>query len=106
MRAGDIRATGNGGAERNRTADLLIANEALSQLSYGPGACAKMRRSRLLGGGGRGVKRSVAGTNLLLNPSPVAFTCQSCQMNAGPPAPSSGPPFGLPREARGPSGIT
>ena len=25
-----------GGAERNRTADLLIANEALSQLSYGP----------------------------------------------------------------------
>src|SRR4051794_28886487 len=27
---------GNGGAERDRTADLLIANEALSQLSYGP----------------------------------------------------------------------
>ena len=27
---------GNGGAERNRTADLLIANEALSQLSYSP----------------------------------------------------------------------
>ena len=25
-----------GGAERNRTADLLIANEALYQLSYGP----------------------------------------------------------------------
>ena len=25
-----------GGAERDRTADLLIANEALSQLSYGP----------------------------------------------------------------------
>ncbi len=25
-----------GGAERNRTADLLIANEALSQLSYSP----------------------------------------------------------------------
>ena len=27
-----------GGAERDRTADLLIANEALSQLSYGPSA--------------------------------------------------------------------
>ena len=26
----------HGGAERNRTADLLIANEALSQLSYSP----------------------------------------------------------------------
>ena len=25
-----------GGAERSRTADLLIANEALYQLSYGP----------------------------------------------------------------------
>lgn len=41
MLAGGIRATGNGGAERNRTADLLIANEALSQLSYGPGARAQ-----------------------------------------------------------------
>src|SRR5438477_5156691 len=27
-----------GGAERDRTADLLIANEALSQLSYSPSA--------------------------------------------------------------------
>jgi hypothetical protein len=27
-----------GGAERNRTAGLLIANEALSQLSYSPGS--------------------------------------------------------------------
>ena len=25
-----------GGAERDRTADLVIANDALSQLSYGP----------------------------------------------------------------------
>jgi hypothetical protein len=30
----------HGGAERNRTADLLIANEALSQLSYSP-ICAR-----------------------------------------------------------------
>lgn len=52
----------NGGAERDRTADLLIANEALSQLSYGPGAlrfsCAG---GRLLGGGERGVKRGIRG---------------------------------------------
>ena len=27
---------GFGGAERDRTADLLVANEALSQLSYSP----------------------------------------------------------------------
>jgi hypothetical protein len=26
----------NGGVERDRTADLLVANEALSQLSYNP----------------------------------------------------------------------
>jgi hypothetical protein len=26
----------NGGAEEDRTPDLLIANETLSQLSYGP----------------------------------------------------------------------
>ena len=28
--------SGDGGAERDRTADLLIANEALSHLSYSP----------------------------------------------------------------------
>ena len=32
-----LRMTGwNGGAEGNRTPDLVIANDALSQLSYGP----------------------------------------------------------------------
>src|SRR5438477_4697149 len=30
------RPDGHGGAEGDRTPDLLIANEALSQLSYGP----------------------------------------------------------------------
>ena len=34
-----------GGAEGSRTPDLLIANEALSQLSYGPA----MEESRALG---------------------------------------------------------
>ncbi len=29
----------SGGAEGGRTPDLLIANEALSQLSYGPAKC-------------------------------------------------------------------
>ena len=37
FRSERCEAWGNpGGAERNRTADLLIANEALYQLSYGP----------------------------------------------------------------------
>jgi hypothetical protein len=31
----------NGGAEGSRTPDLLIANEALYQLSYGPGKAAE-----------------------------------------------------------------
>ena len=31
-----MRWGGGGGAEGNRTPDLLIANEALSQLSYSP----------------------------------------------------------------------
>jgi hypothetical protein len=30
-----------GGAEGGRTPDLLIANEALSQLSYGPAKCSR-----------------------------------------------------------------
>jgi hypothetical protein len=32
----DYLKCGLGGAERDRTADLLVANEALSQLSYSP----------------------------------------------------------------------
>ncbi|GBQ82424.1 hypothetical protein AA13595_0925 [Gluconacetobacter johannae DSM 13595] len=32
------RTSASGGAEGNRTPDLLIANEALSQLSYSPTA--------------------------------------------------------------------
>ena len=28
---------GSGGADRDRTGDLLLAKQALSQLSYGPG---------------------------------------------------------------------
>jgi hypothetical protein len=31
-----VKFAGFGGAEGDRTPDLLIANEALSQLSYGP----------------------------------------------------------------------
>ena len=33
----------SGGAEGNRTPDLLIANEALSQLSYNPNLFARMK---------------------------------------------------------------
>jgi hypothetical protein len=32
----DFLGSGIGGAKRDRTADLLVANEALSQLSYSP----------------------------------------------------------------------
>ena len=35
------KARQSGGAEGNRTPDLLIANEALSQLSYNPNLFAK-----------------------------------------------------------------
>ena len=52
MRAGDAvqacqpaprEAAKTGGARRDRTDDLLLAKQALSQLSYGPHACANAR---------------------------------------------------------------
>ena len=39
MGAGWMCVAAIGGAERDRTADLLVANEALSQLSYSPPPC-------------------------------------------------------------------
>ena len=33
----DVFVNQNGGASRDRTDDLLLAKQALSQLSYGPG---------------------------------------------------------------------
>jgi YggT family protein len=51
-----------GGAERDRTADLLIANEALSQLSYGP----KSEAQRVLGS-----SRGYSGGHLGPPPRPV-----------------------------------
>ena len=36
IRIMNVGPAGDGGAEGNRTPDLLIANEALSQLSYSP----------------------------------------------------------------------
>jgi hypothetical protein len=35
-RNGEIRSHASGGARRDRTDDLLLAKQALSQLSYGP----------------------------------------------------------------------
>src|SRR5467141_4211783 len=40
------RRAKRGGARRDRTADLVIANDALSQLSYGPIATAESERRR------------------------------------------------------------
>jgi hypothetical protein len=34
--AGNLRGSKSGGARRDRTDDLLLAKQALSQLSYGP----------------------------------------------------------------------
>ena len=39
-RLGGCRAAAGGGGERTRTDDLLLAKQALSQLSYTPGGCA------------------------------------------------------------------
>jgi hypothetical protein len=36
MRHAGVRGKGGGGANRDRTGDLLVANQTLSQLSYGP----------------------------------------------------------------------
>ena len=41
------RSESNGGARRDRTDDLLNANQALSQLSYGPKGCLRDRETVL-----------------------------------------------------------
>ena len=38
----DPCSIGSGGADRDRTGDLLLAKQALSQLSYGPGIRSQM----------------------------------------------------------------
>ena len=45
-----LRAVCLGGAKRDRTADLLRARQALSQLSYGPD---KNRHTSTIGGSGQ-----------------------------------------------------
>src|SRR5437588_4776739 len=82
-----VTASGNknqpmaGGARRDRTADLLIANEALSQLSYGPKAPRKARKiavARLSSGasftaggiGCQGAETTCGGTSTRLVPEP------------------------------------
>jgi hypothetical protein len=45
---GACDAVERGGARRDRTADLLHAMQALSQLSYGPGAAKKKRSGSTL----------------------------------------------------------
>ena len=52
-RASRLAGGGAGGASRDRTGDLLVANQALSQLSYGPSAIARApARETLVGLGG------------------------------------------------------
>ena len=49
----EAASAGAGGARRNRTDDLLLAKQALSQLSYGPGSREASTRERKLVGLGR-----------------------------------------------------
>jgi hypothetical protein len=42
---------GPGGANRDRTGDLLLAKQALSQLSYGPGIVREEPGKNPVGGG-------------------------------------------------------
>ena len=42
----EARRAKRGGARRDRTADLVIANDALSQLSYGPVAAVQTENGR------------------------------------------------------------
>src|ERR1700680_633336 len=54
-RASRLAGGGAGGASRDRTGDLLVTNQALSQLSYGPSpmSCAHLcARETLVGLGG------------------------------------------------------
>ncbi len=46
-----IDATGNGGADRVRTGDLLLAKQALFQLSYDPGEIYSAIKNRTPGSG-------------------------------------------------------
>ena len=54
---GELREKEFGGAEGDRTPDLVIANDALSQLSYGPDEGAFMGAARLLSSATSGAKR-------------------------------------------------
>lgn len=47
----DVRSTMNGGAERDRTADPLLAKQVLSQLSYSPNLLSVHAPKALHGGG-------------------------------------------------------
>ena len=49
----------DGGGERDRTDDLLLAKQALSQLSYTPGSWSSARLSLLPERGGSGWTRTI-----------------------------------------------
>src|SRR5260370_19271408 len=72
-----------GGAERDRTADLLVANEALSQLSYSPPTRRASHTFRRRNAVEQPLARVPASTRSL-NPAPVAA-------NSPTPSPSSPP---------------
>ena len=46
-----VRVVGAGGASRDRTGDLLVANQTLSQLSYGPFRTSSLKTHALVAAG-------------------------------------------------------
>ena len=60
------------GASRDRTGDLLLAKQALSQLSYGPVGGESSRGRGLLDDGGLAVEVEVA-RRALLEPQPIVL---------------------------------
>src|SRR5215831_21146511 len=93
-----------GGAEGGRTPDLLIANEALSQLSYGPakmqprcGGCGVPAGARHLRPGVQGVKDWPARAR----PLPRFIACGACLRRLAPLHDGAhDPPRAIPVHAR------
>ena len=56
-----MRGGNHGGAERDRTAGLLVANEALSQLSYSPTTLLSYQRVAIPKRAGRYAKMAGSG---------------------------------------------
>jgi hypothetical protein len=75
--ASSLLSAGSGGADRDRTGDLLLAKQALSQLSYGP-----VRNARPEGAGVSYARRSPEGEGgpQALRPPPSGYSPPSLKL--------------------------